>query len=241
MSATLKQIVQEFCRRTGLDVPNVVVASQENYVQQLIGLANEVIEDITDRGESWPRLQKQALFTSVATESQGLLSAIAPYGFKYLILDTIYDRDERRPIFGPRGAEMWQQAKALPYTGPMYSYRFWQGELYIQPTMPAGHTCAFEYASDMAILGTASATDFKKWFTADTDTFLLDESLLVTGLRWKWKSEKGMAFATDQLAYESRLAQAIGNDSAKGTLDMGNGAKEGVRPGIWVPAGNWNV
>lgn len=241
MAKTLLQIVVEFCKRTGLDVPTSVIGNDEQIVTQVASLCNEVLEDITNRGESWPRLQKEATFTSVATESQGVMTTLAPYGFQYIVLDTIYDRTARRPIFGPKGAQLWQEAKALPVTGPLYSYRLWQGNLYIQPTMVAGRTCAFEYASNMAVLGTASATDYKSWFDKDTDTFLLDESLILAGLRWKWKAEKGIRYAAEQQFYEDLMATQIGSDSAKPIVNMGGGMSGAVRPGIWVPAGNWPV
>ena len=240
MTMTLLATVQEFCDRTGVDSPSIVIGSTDDQVRQIKALANEVLTDITGRGNSWPRLQKQATFVSVAAEQQGLITTIAPYGFQYAIEDSLYDRTERRPLFGPRNAPRWQESEALPQTGPFYSYRIWQGYFYLQPAPPAGHTIAFEYASDFAILA-ADGTSWKKRFTVDTDTFALDEDLLLLGLRWKWKKEKGLAFATEKLDYESLLAQAMGNDGAKAELHLDGRGDGDIRPGIFVPAGNWNL
>jgi hypothetical protein len=241
MSMTLLQIVEEFCGRTGLDVPTAVMGSQDKGVLQMKGLLNELITDIVSRGESWPRLQKQGHWTSVAAELQTTIAAAAPYGFKYLIEDSIWDRTERRPLFGPRNAPAWQESEALPYTGPMYTYRFWEGNIYVQPAMPVAHECYFEYASDFAILGSVSATDYKKRFTKDDDVFLLNEDLLLAGLRWKWKAEKGLRFATEKQDWEALLAQEMGNDSAKPALNMAEPNMGRVKPGIFVPLGNWNI
>ncbi len=245
MTMTLLQVVQEFCGRTGLDVPVMVANSSDTGIIQLKGLANEVLTDLTSRGESWPALQKEALFTTVAAELQGTIVSIAPYGFKYPIPETLYDRTNRRPLYGPRGAAAWQQRQAMLYTGPFYSFRFWKGNVYMQPAPEAGAQIAFEYASDMAIQGPTSTSDttliYKKRFTFDSDVFLLDEDLLLLGLRWKWKKEKGLSFVTEKQDYEALLAQSMGMDSTQGALDMGGGSGSDISPGIFVPLGNWPV
>jgi hypothetical protein len=239
MTMTLLQTIQEFCDRRSLSRPSIVMASTDDTIRQLRSLANEVITDITNRGESWARLQKQATFTSVAAELQGQIATIAPYGFKYLILESIYDRTERRPLFGPRQAPRWQESEALPVTGPLYTYRIWQGGLYVQPALPAGHEIAFEYASDMAILAVDGVT-WKKRFSADTDSFMLDEDLLLLGLNWKWRREQGLSYSQEKLDYEVLLAQAIGNEPTKGPINLAGGTAD-VKPGIFVPSGNWPV
>lgn len=239
MTMTLLQVVQEFCDRRGLDRPSLVMASTDDQVRQMRTLLNEVITNITNRGHSWAKLQKQATFTSVAAEAQGLISSIAPYGFKYIIPESIYDRTERRPLWGPRNAPRWQEAEALPVTGPFYSYRVWEGQMFLQPAPPAGHECAFEYASDMSILAVDGVT-WKKRFSVDSDVFQLDEDLLLLGLNWKWRREQGLSYAQEMQDYEYLITQVIGTGSDKGTLNMDGGSRD-IRPGIFVPTGNWPV
>lgn len=238
---TLLETLIEFSDRTGaVDRPTSVMASTDDSVRQLRALANEVISDITNRGSSWAKLQKQATFTTLATTAQGTIAAIAPYGFKYVIPDSLYDRTERRPLYGPRNAPRWQEAQALPMTGPFYSWRIWQGNFDLQPTPPAGHLCAFEYASDYAILA-ADGTTWKKRFSEDTDTFGLDDDLLLMGLRWKWRREQGLSYAQEKQDFEYMLTQAIGTEPTKGEVSLSGQSNGDIRPGIFVPAGNWNV
>ena len=240
MSMTLLEVITEFCQRTGLEAPLVICASTDLSALQFKGLANEVITDITGRGNSWPLLQKQATWTSPGTAggSQGTLATLFPYGFKYIIPATAYDRTDRRILFGPKSPQLWQESLALPFTGPFYAYRIWQGSFYIQPDLEIGHTIALEYASDWAIQATAAGA-YKRRFTADTDVFVLDEEMLLMGLRWKWKKEKGLTFVTEKLEYESYLAQCMGNDGTKGELNMNGPVQPEIKPGIWVSAGNW--
>jgi hypothetical protein len=239
VSLSLLEIVQQVCGRMGLPRPATVASSQDDSTIQMMALLNEVVMDLVTRGKSWKELQRLATFTSVAAEQQGLMTTIAPYGFQYIIEDTIFDRTQRRPLFGPRGAPAWQQSEALPYTGPEYTYRIWQGYFMMQPAPPAGREIAFEYASNWPVQ--AANGEWKKFFDADDDTCPLDDTLLLLGLRWKWKSEKGLPYAQEKTDFESAMAQFSGQDSTHGEISMSDQARNSLRPGIWVPAGNWNV
>lgn len=243
MTMSILAVIQEFCDRTGLARPTIAMASTDDGIRQLRTLANEVLTDITSRGNSWPDLQKEGTFVTLAAELQCTIASAAPYGYKSLIDDTMFNRTQRRPIFGPRNAPRWQEAEALPTTGPLYSYRLWKGNIYMQPAPPAGQSIYFEYESDFAIQGATSPTVatlvYRKRFLYDADVFLLDENLLLAGLRWKWKAEKGLPFGTEKLDYESQLAQAMGSDGTKGEINMGDGSNGDLKPGIFVPLGNW--
>jgi hypothetical protein len=239
MTMTLLQTVQEYCARVGLDNPQLVMASQDDTIRQIRSLANEVITDICNRGESWPRLRKEATFVTLAAEIQGTLLAIAPYGFKYIIPGTMFNRTLRVEVLGPKDAVAWQAGKALSYSSPYQAHRIWQGNFCLQPNPTAGQTVAFEYASDFAILG-ADGVTWQRRFVADGDIFQLDEELLIGGLRWKWRREKGLSYAQEKSDWEALLAQAIGNDGAKPELNMGDGPKS-VRPGVFVSTGSWNL
>lgn len=237
---TMLTLVQEFCRRTGLSVPQIVATSQDEQLLQLQGLLNEVLDDLGVR-QQWTSLQREVVFSSVASESQGLLTTLADGGFQWIINDTIFDRTRRLPVFGPRGAEYWQQVKALPFSGPYYQYRILQGELHILPVMPAGHTMAFEYVSNWPVKDATSLTaPYKQWFTADSDTCIYPDALLLTGLRWVWKKEKGLRYAEEFRSYESILANLAGHDGTKPVLSM-NGPNQAIQPGIFVPSGSWPV
>lgn len=237
---TLLEIVKEFCRRTALSVPLVVAASQDDQLLQIMGLLNEGAEDLTKR-QQWTTLQREVVFTSVAGENQGQLHTLAPAGFQWIINDTIYDRTQKQPIYGPVSSQNWAYRQALPTSGPSSSYRIRGGALLLTPGIAAGHTLAFEHASNAAVYdNTGIAQPYKRYFTNDTDTFLLDEGLALAWLRWRWKSEKGLRYAEDFRAYEVLVAQAAGHDGTKPELNMGCGDAP-MQPGVIVPFGNWSV
>lgn len=235
---SLLTVVQTFCLRTGLPSPNAVISSGDNQLLQLAALANEVVEDLCDRW-TWQNLTREATFTTVLGEDQGAITTIAPSGFLRILQETIFNRTLRLPLFGPLWAQDWQALKALPTTGPFYKYRIRGNRLLFMPPGVAGHTCAFEYATSWAILAT-DGTTYKSAFTDDADTFILDERLLLAGLRWKWKAEKGLEYAEDFRRYEQLANNASGRDGSKPRLNMAGGNQD-YKPGIWVPSGNWNV
>lgn len=237
---TLLQIVQEFCQRQGLTVPQIVMSSQDDQLTQIVGLANEICEDLVRR-HSWTSLQYEAVFTSVAGADQGAITDLAPNAYLKILNETIFDRTRRLPVFGPRSPQQWQVLKALPMPGPFYQYRIQQGRLKITPDMPAGHIMAFEYASEGIVQDNSTATPtVKAFFTRDNDTFLLDKSLLLLGLRWRWKEEKGLPYMESFRLYEAAVAEAAGADGTKQPMSMNEGSGM-IQPGVFVPAGNWSI
>ena len=73
---TLLEIVQEFCRRQGLPVPSAVVSLGDDQLTQIVGLANEICEDL-DRF-SWTQLVREASWTAPGVEDQGASTDMAP-------------------------------------------------------------------------------------------------------------------------------------------------------------------
>lgn len=237
---SMLSIVQGFCGRTGLPVPNFVAGAPDSQIVQVQSLLNEVLEDLCDRW-TWEALTREAVFTTSLGEDQGAITTIAPNGYLRILQETIFNRTLRLPLFGPMLPSQWQQLKALPNTGPFYKYRIRGGRLLFNPAGVSGHTCSFEYASSYCVLA-ADGTTYKPSFTADTDTSVFDEKLLIAGLRWKWKSEKGLDYAEELRRYEELANNAAGRDATKPRLSMNAGDEGGdFRPGIWVPSGNWSV
>lgn len=236
MSLALLPMLQEFCLRRLLPRPSLAVASQDDQILQLVGLLNEVLEDLTTRYVG-TALQKVATWSQAATESQGSMDSLAPFGFKWMIDQTFWDRDERLPVFGPKNPQEWETLKATPLTGPYLQYRIQGGLLLLNGSINAGHSMAFEYASDWSVLA-ADLTTYKLYFTADTDTCVFPTSLLMAGLAWKWRLEKGLDYAEAFRTYESQFADFTGHDGTKRPLNM-NGGDGGYQPGIFVPTANW--
>lgn len=234
---SLLTIIQNVCHRVGINAPTLVVGSSDQQILQLLSLADEEGEELSER-YVWSALQKEATFTTMAAELQGEIDTIASVGFKYIINDTIWNRTQNRPMFGSLTPSDWQLLTSSNVAGPFQEYRIQGGNLYLKPAPPAGETCAFEYISSN-YCQTLGGTPIDSW-NDDTDTGILDEKIMTAGIIWRWKQVKGMDYAEDFRKYEIRVNQAMGRDAGKPTISM-DGSPTNRAPGIIVPSGSWSV
>lgn len=235
---TLLELIQKFTVRSGISKPSFIIGNPDPQVLQLQGLVEECLEELAQR-TTWTGLNREAVFTTVAAENQGVITTLADKGFKWILNETIYNRTLKLPFFGPVGPSDWQTLQAIPASGPFHRYRIRQGSLLLEPNPAAGNTCTFEYASSFCVVNATGST-FKAYPTEDTDTFVLDDIVMLSGLRWKWKYEKGLDYAEDFNRFEEFVNNSAGRDGTKPTLSM-NGASNTTQPGIFVPSGNWNL
>lgn len=236
---SLLDLVTLFCETTALPIPTVVMGTSDRQIRQIRALIEEEGRALSSRG-GWQWLTFEASFTTTATEDQGDLRDIATNGFLYIKNQTMWDRSTRLPIFGPLSASEWQSIKAVVSTGPRYRYRIRGNKLLVNPTPPAGSSWYFEYVSKHWILDGDSG-DGKRLFTKDTDLVCLPEELVLLGVRWRWKKEKGLEYAEDFREYEMQVKDALTRDGSKPVLNMGRDPLRELKPGIFVPSGNWEV
>ena len=233
---TCLQIIQATCRRIGILAPNTAVSATDQQIIQLVELCSEEGQELADRAQ-WQALQSEAVFTTVASEIQGAMPTLAS-GFKYMVNDTIWNRNLRRPVYGARSEQEWQQQKAIQLNGPFNSFRIFQGNLLFYPVPAVGQICAFEYASSDWITTSVGSTA-SSW-TNDLDTPKLDGQLIILGTIWRWKAAKGLDYAEDFAKYEKKVNDAIGRDGSKPMLNM-TGAQYEIMPIVLVPRGSWGV
>lgn len=232
----LLQIVQAVCQRVSLPAPMTAMSNQDTLVQQIIGFCNEEGQEQAARYQ-WQVLQNQATFTTVASQLQVQMATVAP-GWKYIVNNTIWNRDLRRPVYGPRSQSDWQQMQAMQINGPFNSFRIIADAINFYPIPAVGQVCAFEYISKNWINTSAGPTS--SYWTNDADIPVLSDQLLILGTIWRWKQAKGLNYAEDFAKYERQILDAMGRDAGKPQLDM-TGAKDTILPGIFVPSGSWAV
>lgn len=236
MALTCLQIIQTACKRIGILSPNAAVTATDQQIIQLVALAEEEGQELATR-YAWETLQVEATFTTVAAQVQTTLAAITT-GFDYIVNDTIWNRTLRRPVYGPKSQQDWQQAKANQINGPFNSFRIIADAINFYPNPVAGQTCAFEYQSRAWV--NASAGGSSDTWTSDADTPKLDGQLLVLGIVWRWKAAKGLDYAEDYAKYERRVTDAMARDSGKAKLDM-SGALPDIQPVVLVPRGSFGI
>ena len=234
---TLLNIVKEFFRRTGIREPQILFSSKDLQLIQVIGLANEVVEDLSLTRKQWTAQEREASFLALATEVQRPLTEIAP-GFLWMVDESFFNRTTKLKIEGPMSASQWQAAKSVTYASAYSQFRFVGNELRLYPAPAINDVLAFEYRSNYLIRGADNT--YKQYFSADDDEFVLDPSLLIAGLRAFWKKDKGLASEAEYRSYERLVQNFSAHDKANTELSM-NGSCQDRRPGIFIPDSDYTL
>ena len=232
----LTQLTQ-VCSRIGITAPTSMSSSADPQILQLIALANEEGQELAAR-YPWQAITIEKTFLTVAAEIQGTVAALAGTDFKYILNEIMWDRTLLRPVLGPLMPQQWQELKARNITGPWSQYRIRGGNVLFIPVPSAGDTIAFEYISKNWVTLNAGGTG-SAWAN-DADTGLVDEQVMAQGCIWRWKAAKGLAYAEDFDKYERLVADAMGRDGGKPTLNL-EGLHGDFPYGITISLGSWNV
>lgn len=237
MPLTVLEITKRFAARQGLPQPSFVAGNSDKQVLQILGLLEEFCDDLVTR-RYWEVTTREAVFTSLGAEDQGAIATIASQGYRGMVPDTFYNRTQRLGIPVAISPAEWQFRKTLGIAGPLYQARVRGGRLLFIPPPPAGHVLAFEYQSEWFVTDINGAG--KKWPTADSDTFVVNDSLPLAYLRWAWKSAKGFDYAEEFRMYENLVGQERSATRIAQTARLDATTKD-ARPGIVVPPGSWNI
>lgn len=231
---SLLTIIQSVCGQVGLPEPTVVMSDTGDQMRILRTLANVEGRDLSRRYQ-WQALVKEALVTTLATESQGEIDTLAP-GFKFFLNFTQWNRNTIIPV--PNiSPQTWQMQKSSNISGPYPQFRVRGGELLFLPVPAAGQTVAFEYVTKNWVeSGDGSQTRDK--FEQDTDVSILDEFIIEQGIRWRFLKQKNMDYSEEFRTYESLVADAMGRDGGKPLLKAGG---KTYSAGINIQIGSWPV
>lgn len=233
---SLLSIVQSAALRVGLTKPAVVLSSTDPKVLQMAELVNEDGQELGAR-HTWQALTTESNFLTLNTEIQGAISALAGADFNFIVNETMWNRSQRRPIFGPRSDAQWQQLKAQFTSGPWIQYRIRDNNVLFLPAPAAGQSVYFEWVTKSWATDSTGATG-KASMTSDSDVAKLDERLITLGAIWRFKAANRLDYAEDFRKCEDAIADAISRDAAKPILNLG-GEPSYFYPGILVPAGSW--
>ena len=238
MPMNLLQIIQEARGRLGQSVPLNVQGNTDAGIVQCVGLLNEFVDDLALR-KLWQANTREALWTATATESQGALDTLFPYGFEGLLADTFFDRTAILPVRGGLTAAEWANRKARAFSGPLPAFRIRGNELLLNPVPTAGHQLAVEYFSSYFVYSSVDTT-YRRYWVKDTDTCTVSDTLPIAYLKWAWKRDKGLDYAEDFRKYESMLEVKSLRDARPPALSM-EGEAMSMSPGVVVSPGSWNL
>lgn len=154
------------------------------------------------------------------------------------IPQTEWDRTNRWPMLGPKSPQEWQSFKSgIVYAGPRERFRIQGNAFNVNPPPPNALTFAFEYISNSWVYSASGTAQTQ--FLADTDTTVFDDSLMVAGLKLRWRQAKGFDYAFDADEYSGLLSQIKAQDKSSPKLSLSPVAGNIYLSPMNVPDGNW--
>lgn len=151
---------------------------------------------------------------------------------------TEWDRTNRWPLLGPKSPQEWQSYKSgIVYAGPRERFRILQGAFVINPPPATALTFAYEYISSAWVIDVGGT--YKQNLSADTDTWVFDDSLLVAGLKMRWKQAKGLDFSFEAQEYGALLQGIKAQDKSAPTLSLSPVSGSIFLSTANLPDGNW--
>ena len=132
---------------------------------------------------------------------------------------THWDKTKHWEMLGPEDAQQWQWLKSgYISTGPRVRWRILGQYFQIWPIMNTSEYLGFEYRSK----GWARGADdsVKNSFTADTDTTVFDDQLMIMGTKLRYWQIKGFDTTALQQEYDRYLSVAKANDKGAPNLSF---------------------
>ena len=142
-----------------------------------------------------------------------------PPDYETITDNTHWDKTKHWQMLGPVDAQQWQWLKSgYISTGPRVRWRILGNTFQIWPPYNTQEYLGFEYRSKGFV---RSATgEVKNNFTADTDTTVLDDTIIVLATKLKYFQIKSFDTTALQQDYQRYLSVAKANDKGSATLSF---------------------
>lgn len=151
-----------------------------------------------------------------------------PTDFAFFITQTFWDGNFRWQLLGPLEAQEWAVLKfGISPTGPRRRFRIIDNAFFVDPVPnDNGSLIAYEYYSAnwvQSILGVTQSA-----FMLDTDQSLLDDDLMIYGLKWRYKQRAGLDYTQEKDDYDKALQRVMSRDGGNRNLPL-NASASGIR------------
>lgn len=235
MSSTYLQLIQDHCAKWNQPTPSGIVGSAEATIRQYQALAVEILEDLEQY--NWQQQRVRITWTAVIGENQGALADLFP-GYRGMVEKSLWDMTLRRPIYGPCSEIRWQTLHGIQVGGSLYEYAIFTDDLLIFPEMGSEDSLSAMYTSKYMVNSASGGLIERP--TSDSDTFVFPDNVFKSQLEWRWLKQKEQAWTAAKIRSDDITSRALAKDSSSPMLNLSEG-EVSLIPGIWVPAGSWNV
>ncbi len=223
---TLLSIVSGASVRCGLGPQTSAFTSPDQNVQQFVAFAQDTGTDLRRRW-NWRNFITPISFTGDGTTTQFSL----PAGFQSFFPSTtlISSAYPTMALRGPVNADELQRLKAIPATVLPAVWRLIGNFIEFFPALAYAEVVSGEYETKYWIQP-ASGFAVSAW-TADADTSLIDEDLIMKGAIWMWKRAKGLDYAEEFNAFEAAFNMVAGQENSERVISISSPG--GLPDGFW--------
>jgi hypothetical protein len=142
-----------------------------------------------------------------------------PPDFETMTNRTHWDKSKHWEMLGPEDAQQWQWLKSgYISTGPRVRWRILDNQFCIWPIMNTQEYLGWEYRSKGWARSATGA--IKNSFTADSDTTVLDDRIMVLGTKLKYFQIKSFDTTALTQDYQRYLSIAKANDKGAPNLSF---------------------
>jgi hypothetical protein len=212
---TILSVFEQVCPVIGLTVPDAVMASTDREHVELAALANEMASRIA-KAHEWQLFNTIATYTGDGSTEDFELPS--DYG-RMLKKAQVWSSSLETPLSPISDRDRWLGLDIQSFDFVINAWILYGGQIHIKPALADAVTAKHWYQSNLIVA--PEAGDNKTAFTADADTFRLDERLLRLGIIWQWKANKGLAYAEDMATYEEAKEKLICDDKGSRSIRMG--------------------
>ena len=214
------QIAQQAMGEIGMPRPSTLTGGNDETAIQLLYLLNGLGEKLS-RLPLWSETRAEwSITTTTAAEYE------LPPDWLVPLSGTTWDRSGKWPLLGPKTPTEWQYLQSgFGVAAPQFRFRFITGQFVLFPAPVAGKVIVQEYLSSSWVYGLAApgaltASVGKSRITENTDIPLLDELMLITGLKLVFREAKGLESTKVREEFENMLEAAWANSTSGAILNL---------------------
>lgn len=172
-----------------------------------------------------------------ATQSYAL-----PSDHDRIVSDTQWDRTDHWSNVGPKSSQEWQFLNGgIVSPGPRFRWRLYGNKIMFFSAPTTVYNFAYEYVSNFWVLATAGTAPTKAKFTADDDTCVFNDDLMILGLKFQWYRAKGLDFAVPLAEFGRSLSYSKAQDTPAPTMSLSPQISPLLITPNSIPDGNWDI
>ena len=220
---TVLSAIQNASVKLGIERPPAVYSGTSRTLVELQALANECAQMIAyDSGHDWTALKALGTLTGDGSD----LSFPLPSDYKRMLKKARLwpSSTPYSPFQHIAETDDWLGFLSQGYAPLIGAWTLIGEDVHIRvggPTSPlgTGDTVSFYYLTNKCCKDTGGTP--KVAFTADTDTYRLDERLLTLAMVYKWKQDKEQDYTEALSDYGNTLFERIGSDKGSNIFSVG--------------------